>query len=294
MKKLIETGLLALTLLTGCATTKDIVVEMNQPSLSGASEAEISLVNFRSNSRSISGDSVAREVARKLNSNSYTSVNDNAPAKLHANVYVGKMKIDTWSEKHEGKDKTWYSYHAKASKSIEFDYILKKGSKTLASGTDGITLVDEEKSNDNYTDAKSKLASEAMLNKDLKDRVATSIIEQIAPHKALVKMVFKKGDDTVNLANKYIDMGRYKQALNLLRQAADKSSDKATKVAAIHNMGKVYLILGQHTKGYEMVRSANMMDPSDMDVLDSLSFIETLKGKHDAFNEQRENQQLGL
>lgn len=276
-----------LALLSGCASKVEVSTIMNMPSQSGLSLKHISIQDFSGSRYGVNGSAISDKIKANLFQQGYVQVNSNSPYVLVGKASPSRLETKTWSEKHEGKKETWYSYHASIKQSVTVNYAVYLGSKTLTSGSESFSYEKDKSSNDGYTEAKNKLRTSAEVSDIISYRAARFIAKQLSPYRANVNINFLNGDDeNIELGIEYVKKERLKQAFSIFDQVANNSSSLEDQAKALHNQGLVKLMQGEYRHAYELISKANLIDPKNMDILDSMKDVERYKVLNDAHRVQ--------
>lgn len=272
--------------LSGCASKVAVDSVVDMPSKSGVSLKSVGIAKFSGDKYDVSSNALMAKVKSGLINQGHVQVNNNSPFTLHGEISPSKTESQQWREKHEGKDSTWYSYHVSVNKSLTVTYYVMSGNNTLTSGSETFNY-NKEKSEEDYKKAKSKLPSDTQLANILVDQAAEYIVKQISPYRAQVKLNYLNGDDeNLELGIEYVKKARLDQAFSIFDQIAQNSVSIEDQAKAIHNQGLILLMQKQHSKAYELMTKANLIDPRNMDILDSMKNVEDYKVLNDKHKRQ--------
>ncbi|MDC3211682.1 DUF6340 family protein [Pseudoalteromonas distincta] len=278
----------SLSLFSGCASKVEVDSTINMPSQSGLALNHIAIVGFEGDKYNIRGNTLSAKVKSKLMTQGYLSVHGNSPYRLIGEITPSRVDRDTWSEKHEGKKDTWYSYHASVKQTLTMSYYVIYGQQTLTSGSETFSYSKEKSSSDNRAKAKGKLRNDAEVADNLMEKAADYIVKQISPYRASIKLNYLSGDDeNIDLGIEYVKKDRLSQAFSIFEQVAQNSNSIEDQAIAFHNQGLIKLMQNKHTEAYELMSKANLIDPRNFDILDSMKEVENYKVLSDAHKKQR-------
>jgi tetratricopeptide (TPR) repeat protein len=276
-----------LFLVGACASKVKVDSTMNMPSQSGLALKSIAVGNFSGDRYGVKGSILSAKIKSELIGQGFTSVDNNSPYILVGEILPSKVERKSWSEKHEGKKETWYSYHASVQQSLSVSFAVILGQKTLTSGSENFSYKKEKDSGENSTKAKSKLLTDAEVVDILIGKAAEYLTKQISPYRAKVNLNYLSGDDdNLDLGIEYVKKSRFEQAYSIFDQVAQNSTNMQDQAKAIHNQGLVKLMQGKHSDAYELMSKANLIDPSNLDILDSMLEVEDYKVKSDLHKKQ--------
>ncbi|WP_281547270.1 hypothetical protein [Pseudoalteromonas sp. PAR1] len=277
-----------LAALSGCASKIEVDSTMNMPSKSGLALEHIDIVGFKGDKYNIKGNALSAKVKSKLMSHGYVNVHANSPYILIGEISPSRVERNSWSEKHEGKKETWYSYHASVKQTLTLTYYVAYGQQTLNSNSKTFTYSKEKSSNENRSKAKEKLRTDSEVADILIEKAADYVVKQISPYRSIVKLNYLSGEDeNIDLGIEYVKKDRLKQAFSIFDQVAQNSNSVEDQAIALHNQGLVKLMQGNYTEAYNLMTKANLIDPRNFDILDSIKEVEDYKVLNDAHKKQR-------
>jgi tetratricopeptide (TPR) repeat protein len=277
-----------LAVLTGCASKVEVDSTMNMPSKSGLALDHIAVVGFNGDKYNIKGNALSAKIKSKLMSHGYVKVHANSPYKLVGEISPSRVERNSWSEKHEGKKETWYSYHASVKQTLTLTYYVIYGQQTLNSASETFTYSKEKSSSENRSKAKDKLRTDSEVADFLIEKAADFVVKQVSPYRSLVKLNYLNGEDeNIDLGIEYVKKDRLSQAFSIFEQVAQNSNSIEDQAIALHNQGLIKLMQGKHTEAYDLMTKANLIDPRNFDILDSIKEVEDYKVLSDAHKKQR-------
>lgn len=290
MLKLLKKASLLITVtiaVIGCSTKVPVNTTVNMPSKSGVALKHLSIKDFSGRKYGISGNDVSNKIKGNILNEGYIAINSNSPVVLVGEISPSRVEKKKWREKHEGKKETWYSYHASIKQSMKVNYSVYHNRKALTSGSESFSYEKEKRSSDGYTEAQNKLRTEADVANILATKAASYITEEISPYQKNIVLDFLKGDDSnLELGIDYVKRERLKQAFNIFDQISNNTPSIEDQAKAIHNNGLVKLMDGEHAVAFELIAKANLLDPKNMDILDSMKRVENYKINSDAHKAQ--------
>ncbi|GAA0859396.1 DUF6340 family protein [Aliiglaciecola litoralis] len=279
--------ILSFVLFSGCASKIEVDSLMNMPSESGLSLNQLAIKGFKGNRYGITNNVLSAKIKAGLMHQGYIKIYAGSPYILVGEISPSRVERKTWREKHEGKKETWYSYHASVKQTLTVSYSVIYRSQTLTSGSETFSYSKEKDSYDSYTKAKERLRSNEEIADILTDQAAEYIVKQISPYKAKVKLSYLTGDDeNIDLGIEYVKKGRLKQAYSIFGQVAQNTGSIEDQAIALHNQGLIKLMQGKHADSFELMSRANLIDPRNLDILDSMKEVENYKVLNDAHKSQ--------
>ena len=283
------TGLLACVLLSLMPACKTIIkVPVPNPPLGGQKIASVHVQPFESNDHR-SGEQFANMLAHRIHAYGYVATTGTSSPVLKGSLDFSKPNYESWKDVIENKSKdkdkqsSYVVYHYRVKQDVRVSFSVMDGQHRLLSDSLSFSVSDQQSSTKSYSQAKSELASPTSLAYKLMDQAAEKMSKYISPYPSDIRLTFLEGDDkTIDLGIEYAKRKRYSQAFAIFDQVANQTKDSDDQAIALHNQGMIRLIEGAHQEAFELMSKANQIDPGNIDILDSLALVETLKLKADA------------
>lgn len=282
--------LLLAVLVVGCSNVDQIPVAMVEPAEIPIQGKSLTVAGFtaKSSKDRASAQDLAQAIENNIQKEGFIDTTDTrSHTKLSGLIRFSRKDVDYRKDYYENKKgERKYTYYYQVRQTLTVNYSLMNGRKRLAS--DALTFeYDRTYKSSDRSKAKSKVPSDEKVRSRLIRKAANHIARQFTPYSIEKEIAFLKGDDeNLELVLEYVKRNRYDQAFKMYQSIFESSSDMIDRSVALHNQGKIKLIQGNHSEAFELISRANVMNPADEDILDSLIEVERMKGKADKVNAQ--------
>ncbi|MGF1787284.1 hypothetical protein L4D00_15925 [Photobacterium swingsii] len=275
MKSLLGFTVLAATLLTsGCAFYTEVGSTIAAPSNKGINYKQMEVNNFSSSEKS-KGPVFSKMLRSKIREYGYAD----PASKALGIVVTGEISWDkdesTWKEEVKSDDGNYFRYYAKRTRSATVTYSVKKNGHEITSGNYFSQSNSEKNDLDSIGAAHAKLQGWDSINNSILEDLSVRVAQDLTPHQKYITVRLLSGDDeSIDLANEYAQRQRYDQAYAMYQQIAQASPNVADQAIATHNMGMIKFLESEFKNAYKLIKQANVIDPKNMEILDSIPMVE--------------------
>ncbi|OAN17646.1 hypothetical protein A3K86_01615 [Photobacterium jeanii] len=275
IKSVIGVVAVAATLLTsGCAFYKEIGSNIAAPSNKGINYKEMKISNFDSSEKS-KGSVFSKMVRSKIRDYGYADPASDALGIVVTGDISWDKDESTWKEEVKSDDGNYFRYYAKRTRSATVTYSVKKNGREVVSGSHFSQSNSERSDLDSIGAAHSKLQGWDSMNNAILEDLSTRVAQDLTPHQKYITVRLLSGDDeSIDLANEYAERQRYDQAYAMFQQIAQASPNVADQAISLHNMGMIKFLESDFKEAYKLIKKANVVDPKNMEILDSIPMVE--------------------
>lgn len=277
--------LLFIILLVGCKSTPPPIQVEEMPK-GGYKFDNVEIYQFKSNNRKYNGNDFASTLTQKIIGQGHVKQRNGSYNHVVGKITAPRIEKIKQRTKKEHKDGTTYKYYYRLIQSLTVSFSVVRNKSVIVSDTLSFTYNEKFRSTDSYSDAIGQAPSEEAIAQKLLQDAAIGVSQYITPYYSNQEVTLLDGDDdNIDLGNEYVMKKRLKQAYSIYDQIANKTKDNEDQAIAIHNQGIVRLMQARYKESFNLIANANRIDPSNMDILDSLVIVETLKIKSDGIKE---------